>query len=126
MTRRIRWGPFLHGYWPARLYKRAFYDTRPDLLKSKTYPQQWVMLKSEMRWLQSLFHYLGPPSHILFNIRYPTVIILLMDVIVVVWRGLSLATFPSAFQDREQTVKLGFQLSSFTLSVLLGYKQVSS
>jgi predicted membrane chloride channel (bestrophin family) len=122
MTRRIGWGPFVYGLWPAWLYRLAFYDPRPDLLKSKTYPQQWIMLKSEMRWLQSLFHYLGPPSHILYNIRYPIAIILLLDIAVVVWRGISPGTFPSALEDREQTVKLGFQLSSFSISVLLGYK----
>ncbi len=47
----------------------ALHQRRPDLFRSKTRPPEWAKLHSRWRHFQALFFYLGPPAHILWNIR---------------------------------------------------------
>ena len=67
---RLGHGPFgKWNIWPIWPVKYFFYDPRPDLHKSKTRAPQWALLHSESRYLQALFCWIGPPSHILWNIK---------------------------------------------------------
>jgi len=67
---RLGWGPFGEWQiWPLWPLKKLFYEPRPDLHKSKTRAPQWALLQTESRFLQALFCWIGPPSHILWNIK---------------------------------------------------------
>ena len=58
MPARIGHGPFgWWGWWPLAPWKVLFYDTRPDLAKSKTRPAEWRKLRSQWRFFQALFCY---------------------------------------------------------------------
>jgi hypothetical protein len=44
---------------------------RPDVITSKTREAEWQQLRSNWRLVHSIFVYLGPPSYILWNIKWP-------------------------------------------------------
>ena len=58
---------------------------RPDLHRTKTRPAEWAKLQSRNRYFQALFCYIGPPSHVLWNIKWPFMMIVLVSVIVEFW-----------------------------------------
>ncbi|GAX74842.1 hypothetical protein CEUSTIGMA_g2288.t1 [Chlamydomonas eustigma] len=78
MVSRLGHGPFMNGYWPFFPFKQFFYDTRPDLCRQTTKQADWQKLRSQWRFLQALFCYLGPPSHVLFNIKWPVLCVMLV------------------------------------------------
>ena len=56
MPARLGHGPFgWWGWWPIWPWKVLFYNTRPDLQKSKTRPPEWRKLRSQWRFFQALF-----------------------------------------------------------------------
>uniref|UniRef100_A0A7R9Z3M3 Uncharacterized protein n=1 Tax=Chlamydomonas euryale TaxID=1486919 RepID=A0A7R9Z3M3_9CHLO len=102
--------------WPWWPYKQLFYDTRPDLLSSKTRPPQWRMLNSEAAYMQAFFCYLGPPSHVLWNIKWPWLVTVLVSLWVVLRQDLADGW------DRHSILKDTFRSTSFAMSLLLAFR----
>ncbi|GAX81774.1 hypothetical protein CEUSTIGMA_g9202.t1 [Chlamydomonas eustigma] len=118
MPARIGHGPFFKRFWPIWPYSLLFYDLRPDLLRGKAGPREWVQLKSTWRFVQALFCYVGPPSHVLFNIKFQ-----LMGVIAV-----ALCVQSNFARDividitSRNLADKAFRYSSFTMSLLLSFR----
>ncbi len=121
---------------------------RPDN-QSKTRGPEWRQLKSETRFAQALLCYLGPPSHILFNIKWPFLGIMLVAVAVNLWEYagqipagrhgnrccfiLHLASKPLVplaavyyhgfpLVDEHGVLQNSFRLTSFAMSLLLAFR----
>ncbi|GAX76520.1 hypothetical protein CEUSTIGMA_g3966.t1 [Chlamydomonas eustigma] len=109
-------GPF--GWWPIFPFKQLFYNTRPDLTKTKTRTSEWKQLKSEWRFFQAVFCYVGPPSHILWNIKWPYLFIMITAIAVESYDVFD--QFPLV--DENGVLATGFKLVSFAMSLLLAFR----
>ncbi|KAG1666969.1 hypothetical protein FOA52_004252 [Chlamydomonas sp. UWO 241] len=121
MAPRLGHGPFILG-WPWSLYRSVFYDGRPDLIRSKTRPQQWEPLQSEWRFFQAFFCYLGPPSHVLWNIKYPWLFVMAITTMLVIWADITTRTEEPIEWDRHEVLKSTFRMTSFAMSLLLAFR----
>eukprot|EP00798_Chlamydomonas_sp_ICE-L_P016396 gene16396-22598_t len=113
--RRIGHGPFqlweglTWPIWPFSL----IYVARPDMLNSSA--KEWKMMHSQWRYLQGLFCYIGPPSHILWNVKWPWLFSMLVSA------GASL--FSIFYYDLNiQLLLTSFRVTSFAMSLLLAFK----
>eukprot|EP00798_Chlamydomonas_sp_ICE-L_P016392 gene16392-22594_t len=112
-TFQLCWG-LTWPFWPFNLFFSShFYDGRPDMLKSSA--KEWDLLHSQRRYLQAPFCYLGPPSHILWNIKWPW----LSSVLIAIAIGILSNT------TRKLNIPLlltSFHITSFAMSLLLAFK----
>lgn len=114
---RLGWGPW--GPWPLSAWRYIFYTPRPDLHRSKTRAKEWKLLKSPWRYFHALFFYFGPPSHILYNIKYPYLLVQIISLLVQVVGGYTSAI---PWKDEMTSIKTAFTMSSFTMSLLLSFR----
>ena len=123
MVRRLGWGPFWGGWWPLWLWRVLFYDSRPDLVKSKTREQHWPMLKGELRFLTGISYYLGPPSHVFWNIKYPWLLVMA----VTATYALSIrfnhdTSLMTMIGENSADIKDSFRYTSFVMSLVLAWR----
>ena len=78
------------------------------------------MLKSEWRFFHALFFYFGPPSHILYNIKWPFLAINLISLLI---QHLSAFTdILAEFKAELSHLRTAFTMTSFCMSLLLSYR----
>ena len=90
---------------------------RPDISNFRTREPEWKQLQSELRYLQALFPYLGPPNYVLWSVKYPVLAVLLISGALLVANryGLTVA-------DTNNSFKTAFGFSTFAMSLLLAFR----
>eukprot|EP00798_Chlamydomonas_sp_ICE-L_P005317 gene5317-18562_t len=96
-------------FWPFNL----LYVARPDMLKSSA--KEWEMMHSQWRFVQALFCYIGPPSHVLWNVKWPWLFSMLVAAGVQIFKHLDREL------DLPQLIQ-SFSITSFAMSLLLAFK----
>jgi putative membrane protein len=107
----------LSDAWRCRRW--IFYDPRPDLHTVKTRAREWELLKSDWRTFHALFFYLGPPSHILWNIKWPFIAINFISYVVQYY---GLMSGDQQWRQELSHLRTAFTMSSFCMSLLLSYR----
>jgi hypothetical protein len=112
-----------HKNWFSRTYVKFFYDQRPDLVCSKTRKHHWEKLHSPQRFIQALFCYIGPPSHLLRNLRLPLALVTFITLAAAVYHILRTTTFPNMPRlDASDNLRNIYSLGSFAVSLLLAMR----
>ncbi|KAL4425530.1 hypothetical protein ABPG75_009546 [Micractinium tetrahymenae] len=115
------WPRFL---WPLlRLWERALYKPRPNTVDNKLRKKEWIVYRSQNRYWQALFAYIGPPAHILWNIKLPLSMCMLCAVLITLWDQLRLTCCPGlpSFDPQNVTYNV-FRLASFAMSLILSLR----
>ncbi|KAL4425523.1 hypothetical protein ABPG75_009539 [Micractinium tetrahymenae] len=110
--------------WPLlRLWQRALYDPRPNMIDNKLRTREWEVLRSQNRYGQALLCYLGPPSHVLWNIKLPLFFCMLVAALSIMWEELKARPFPFLPSiDPEHTVLRAWRRSAFVISLVLSLR----
>lgn len=105
------------------LYEYAFYKNRVDVATIKTDAARWKVVTGDIRYFHALFGYLGPPGHILWNIKWPLGMVMLVAVAMATWEQLRATCCPKlpAFDATNVSYNC-FRLSSFAMSLLLAFR----
>ncbi|KAF8068206.1 L-ascorbate oxidase [Scenedesmus sp. PABB004] len=103
---------------PLWLYQKLIYDGRPDTAGLKTRPAQWRVLQSKWRWLQAATCYVGPPAHILVNIRWPLLVNMMLAIGIVA----DLARPTPLLPHFGTFVITTWRLISFVMALLLAFR----
>ncbi len=107
----------------SNAYVNFFYDQRPNVATEKTRKAHWEKLHSSQRFIQALFCYFGPPSHLLRNLRLPLSMIAVVSVASAVYYGIQLTMYPQMPNfDEDGNLKALFSLGSFAVSLLLAMR----
>ena len=69
---------------PTRVYKALFEYSRPDTTHKTIRAAEWAHLRSEWRFVHSIFVYVGRPTHIIVRCRLPLTINLLVALVLIV------------------------------------------
>lgn len=114
------WNPqgwLFNSVWglPIRLYSRVVYESRPDVVTVKANRDHWRRLHSQWRFADSLLCCIGPPGHILWNIRVPFFAVMCTTILVAVLEYLEIQHSPA----NTDTLIRSFQLTSFVVALLL-------
>lgn len=66
---------------------------------------------------------MGPPGHILWNIKWPFLAVALEVLIICVWQNYYEEIFPDwKIMDKDKVLQTNFRLSSFAMSLLLAFR----
>eukprot|EP00887_Chlorella_sp_A99_P008029 scaffold12.g8029.t1 len=99
---------------PLRLWVWLFYSLRPDPT-AFTLRADWLKLRSPWRHFDALFAYLGPPAHVLWNIKLPFCTVMLVGGSVCAY-----STYSEGISaETSETVMRIFTASSFVIALLL-------
>ncbi|KAI7837078.1 hypothetical protein COHA_009076 [Chlorella ohadii] len=105
---------------PRALYTRAFVTSRPD--PTAVWKQaDWDRYHSSQRFVDALFCYLGAPSHILWNVRWPLLSVVLANCLCILY-GIKVVTWGLPSWQNGDDYRLSFQLCSFALSLILSFR----
>jgi hypothetical protein len=69
---------------PRRTYKHLFHYSRPDTCHKICRNPEWQHLRSEWRYVHSLFVYIGRPTRILWKVRLPLVINMIVAIVLII------------------------------------------
>ncbi|KAL4426657.1 hypothetical protein ABPG77_004713 [Micractinium sp. CCAP 211/92] len=100
--------------WPLlRLWQRALYDPRPNSVDFKLRSHEWG----------ALFCYVGPPSHVLWNIKLPLFCCMLVAALSLMWEELRAGPCPFLPPiDPQHSVLRTWRRSAFVFSLVLGLR----
>ncbi|EFN53147.1 hypothetical protein CHLNCDRAFT_136917 [Chlorella variabilis] len=87
----------------------------PDVVTVKANRDHWRRLHSQWRFADSLLCCIGPPGHILWNIRVPFFAVMCTTILVAVLEYLEIQHSPA----NTDTLIRSFQLTSFVVALLL-------
>jgi predicted membrane chloride channel (bestrophin family) len=111
------------GNWFSNAYIRFIYDQRPDVTHQLTRKKQWEQLHSQKRFIQALFCYLGPPCHLLWNLRLPLSLIFIVTMTSVIYYALQDTLYPGLPNfDGPGVIRTTFTSGSFAVSLLLAMR----
>jgi hypothetical protein len=96
---------------------------RPDVLTKKVDAADWALITSSWRYYNGLFCYLGPPANILWRIRWPMLVNIVIAILVVADAYADLATGGRGILPNiDGAVLLGWRMISFVMSLLLAFR----
>eukprot|EP00775_Hariotina_reticulata_P013776 gene13776-13897_t len=96
---------------------------RPDVVHSKTRPQEWCALQSEWRFLHATLFYLGPPSHILWHIKYPLLLNMAIAVLITADQVRQYYKQASILPElADHIVFNSFRLTTFVMALLMAFR----
>lgn len=118
--------PRLVGHQPETLLSesvccKCFYG-RPNTTAFKTRAADWKAFHSQRRFLSSLGFFIGPPSHLLWNLRLPVFMVMSSAVGAFVYGYCRATRWPHlpSLDSHSHTLTALYSLGSFVLAVLLG------
>lgn len=92
---------------------------RPDCWTRKTRAPEWRRLRSQWRYLSSLFCYVGPPCHLLWRVKWPLLAVMAVTVSLAGYE-LARASYPWLLNlDKGNITYSCVRLSSFAMALLL-------